>query len=67
MAKQPDFVKVVETVDYYLLKKMDLTEKELKALGSLYLFLYGATTIYLLGKINKLHKELKEFKTLKGD
>ena len=67
MANKPDFTKVVATVDYYLLRRMDLTEKEVKTLSSLCLCLYGATTLYLLGKINKLHEELKEIKNLKGD
>lgn len=67
MAKKPDFVGVVKGVDYYLLKRLDLTEKELKVSGSIYLLALTTTTLYLLGKIKKLNAELEEFKTAKGD
>lgn len=67
MAKKPDIVKVIEGVDYYLLKRLDVTEKELKTLGSIYLVLLSASTVYLLGKIKKLNAELEELKILKGD
>jgi hypothetical protein len=67
MANKFDVVKVVEGIDYYLLKRLDLTEKEIKALGTLSLVVYGATTLYLIRNITKLHKEIKELKLLKGD
>ena len=59
-----DIIKVVDEIDRYLFKRMDLTEKELKALSSSLMFLSAITTAYMIINVKQLKKQAKKLEQL---
>lgn len=52
-----DILKVIDEVDRYLFKRMDLTEKELKTLSGLLAGFSVVGTLYMLTNIRYLKKQ----------
>lgn len=62
-----DILKLVDEVDRYLFKRMDLTENELKTLSTLFAVATAATSAYMILATRYMRKQQKALRQLTAE
>jgi hypothetical protein len=65
-----DILKVVDEVDHYIFRRMDMTEAELKITSVMSTIALLASSVYMIAataKFRKLNREIEVLKNAKGE